>query len=233
LQALAIGAAQVGATGAQHVGAAGAQHVGAGAQHDARGAQQLDRQHLGLQHLNRFRLQHLGRQQLLAGAQQLDAAGAQQVDAAGAQQLTAAGAQQVLAGAQQPLSACATALAQQNNTAAVRVVHFIISFSWKGVCRSGTEANPGNPAGKSRFAVRMHGTSPSANMAAWVSQQVFSSRFVEEHYGKVLATTTELVRGPVIPKNPGFWVSLAGQKRRVPNRTYNRTLCQKCRLQRT
>jgi hypothetical protein len=159
LQALAIGAAHVGAQGAAQVGA-GAQHVGAGAQHDGAGAQQLDLQHLGLQHLNRSKL-HLCLQQLLQPLLQPllhrlhDGAGAQHVGAAGAQHVGAAtGAQQVGAGAQQLESACASvALAQQNSTAAVSVVHFIMGISWKGVCRSGTEANPGHPViprGKSR-----------------------------------------------------------------------------------
>ena len=152
MQARAIGAAQVGAA---QVGATGAAQVGAGAQHEGAGAQLLqllqdDLQQRGLQHWGRLILQQRGREQLLQLLLQLLQllAGAQHDGATGAQQLgAAAGAQQVLAGAQQLESAIAwVALAQQNSTAAVRVVHFIMGISWKGVCRRATEANPGNPS---------------------------------------------------------------------------------------
>lgn len=149
MQARAIGAAQVGAA---QVGATGAAQVGAGAQHEGAGAQLLqllqeDLQQRGLQHFGRLILQQRGLQQLLLQLLQL-LTGAQHDGATGAQQLgAAAGAQHVLAGAQQLESAIAwVALAQQNSTAAVRVVHFIMGISWKGVCRRATEANPGNPS---------------------------------------------------------------------------------------
>lgn len=163
MQQLAAGAAHVGSqlgpqAGAAHVGAqqAGAAQVGAQVLQQLEPQPQRLRQHLGRQHLGlqqRVR-QHLGRQHLLRWQQlepqlvpQLGAqVGAQQTGAAqvGAQ----AGAHIALGAAQLQSADACVAAAQQNKTAAVKVVHFIMGISWKGVCRSGTEANPGNPSGQ-------------------------------------------------------------------------------------
>lgn len=92
--------------------------------------QQLNRLHFFLQ--QRFSQQRFSQQRRSQQRfSQQDGAGAQQLGAgAGAQHVGAAGAQHVFAGAQQPWSAIACeAVAQQNSTAAVRVVHFMSSIS--------------------------------------------------------------------------------------------------------
>ena len=132
------------------------------------------RQHLGLQQRT---LQQRGLQQLLqpllqqgagaaqlTGAQQLGA-GAQQVGA-GAQQL-GAGAQQLLQHDERQNAFASLTLAQQNKTAAAKVVHFIISVSWNGVSTRGLRRTLDQPTANLRRAVQMHSEGPTIRIAVW------------------------------------------------------------------
>ncbi|MFN0051170.1 MAG: hypothetical protein ACKV0T_03210 [Planctomycetales bacterium] len=150
--------------------------------------QQRVLQHLGLQQriLGIRILQHLGLQQLLQPVLQPvlqhDATGAAHV---GAQETAAGAAQLTGAGAQQPWSATAcVAAAQQNRTAAVKVVHFIMGFSWKDVGHSGTEANPEIPTAICVLPSGCTASGHQIRLRRGIFCTYFSSRAFGKHDGK-------------------------------------------------